>query len=258
MEFSFEIILFLFSVALVAGFIDTLAGGGGLITIPSLLLSGIPPILALGTNKLQGAVGTATATYALTKSKKIDWSKIKYLFCYALLGAMFGTISVQFADPSALSFVVPFVLFFIAVYFLVSPFIPIKAESPKMSEKIYSRLVIPVIGFYDGMFGPGTGSFFALAGVALRGKELVQATVLAKPLNLATNFASLCVFLFADQVLWTIGCVMMLGQFIGARLGASMLFKMNKNLLRYLVVIMCVGMLIKYVMTEFPALLNSL
>lgn len=245
MELSIEIILFLFSVALVAGFIDTLAGGGGLITIPSLLLCGVPPLQALGTNKFQSVVGTATATYILHKSRAIKWQNMKLPLLYAFIGSALGTIVVQFIETKALSFVIPIVLVFIAAYFLLSPLFPAENSKIIVSEKAYNRSVIPLIGTYDGMFGPGTGSFFALAGVALRGKQLIDATIEAKPLNCVTNFASLFVFLFSGHIVWVLGCSMMLGQFIGARLGAHMLFKINKNVLRYLIVFMCLGMLIK-------------
>lgn len=245
MELSIEIILFLFSVALVAGFIDTLAGGGGLITIPSLLLCGVPPLQALGTNKFQSVIGTATATYMLHKSKAINWQYMKLPLLYVFIGSALGTIAVQFIDKRALSFVIPVVLIIIATYFLLSPLFPAENSKILLSEKTYSKSIIPLIGAYDGMFGPGTGSFFALAGVALRGKQLIDATIEAKPLNCATNFASLIVFLFSGHIVWVLGFSMMLGQFIGARLGARMLFKINKNILRYLIVCMCLGMLIK-------------
>lgn len=245
MELSIEIILFLFSVAFIAGFIDTLAGGGGLITIPSLLLCGAPPLQALGTNKFQSVVGTATATYMLHKSKAINWQHMKWPVFYAFIGSVLGTIAIQFIDKGALSFVIPVVLIIIATYFLLSPLFPAENSKVTLSEKTYSKSIIPLIGVYDGMFGPGTGSFFALAGVALRGKQLLDATIAAKPLNCVTNFASLIIFLFSGHIIWIVGLSMMLGQFLGARLGASMLFKINKNILRYLIVCMCLGMLIK-------------
>ena len=245
MELTIEVILFLFSVALVAGFIDTLAGGGGLITIPSLLLCGIPPLQALGTNKFQSVMGTATATYMLHKAKAINWQQMKLPLLYAFAGSVLGTLAVQFIDKRALSFVIPVVLIIIATYFLLSPLFPAENSKITLPEKTYNKSIISLIGTYDGMFGPGTGSFFALAGVALRGKKLIDATIVAKPLNCATNCASLIVFLFSGHIVWIIGVSMMLGQFIGARLGACMLFKINKNVLRYLIVFMCIGMLIK-------------
>ena len=108
--------------------------------------------------------------------------------------------------------------------------------------------MVPLIGFYDGLFGPGTGSFFTLAGRSLRNQNFLQATAIAKTLNFSTNFASLLVFIFAGQVIWLLGLIMMLGQFIGAWLGSHCLFKIPVQYLRYLVVLMCFAMLIKYVL----------
>ena len=261
MEFtplSLEIMSLLFIVAIIAGFLDTLAGGGGLISTPALFLSGIPPLAALGTNKLQGSMGTATATYMMLKYKKICWKDVKYLMLTAFIGSALGTFALQFIDAKVISFVIPIALLATAIYFLISPAFKAHSSTEKhpegehsepsetMSYPKYKNLVIPTIGWYDGMFGPGTGSFFALAGVTCRGHDLITSTAAAKPLNFATNIAALIVFLFAGQVVWSVGLLMIIGQVIGARLGSQFLFKINPAYLRWIVVLMCIGMLIKY------------
>lgn len=244
--FSVELLLFLFVIAIIAGFLDTLAGGGGLIVLPALILSGIPPLAALGTNKLQGSMGTATASYVLLKKRSVSWHDTKPLMLSAFLGAIAGTIAVQFINTNILSFVIPAVLVFIAAYFLVSP-TPKSLESvPKLACRPYKNIVVPLIGGYDGMFGPGTGSFFALAGISCRGHGLISATATAKLLNFSTNIASLIVFLIAGKVVWLVGGVMMLGQLMGAWLGAHSLLKISPAYLRAIVVIMSTSMLIKY------------
>lgn len=246
MEFSTEILLLLFVVALGAGFLDTLAGGGGLITIPALVLSGAPPLAALGTNKLQACVGVATSSLLLFRRGKIQWVDLRGLMLTAFMGSVMGTIVIQFVDAAVLSFVIPCVLVVIALYFILSPYLKLDALGPRLSEAAYKKAVIPVIGAYDGMFGPGTGSFFALAGVSLRGLELIRATAMAKPLNFATNLASLLVFLLAGQVLWVAGLVMMLGQALGAWAGSHYLFKVNPAVLRIIIVSVCLLMLGRY------------
>lgn len=249
MEFasvSVELLLILFFVAVVAGLLDTLAGGGGLISIPALILSGIPPLAALGTNKLQGSVGTATATFMMFKNKKVSWHSVKYLMLSAFVGAVVGTICIQFVDTELLSFVIPIVLLGIAVYFLFSPMPAETQAPPKLSKGKYQNLVVPFIGCYDGMFGPGTGSFFALSGVSCRGQDLISATAVAKLLNFSTNIASLMVFLIAGHVVWTLGILMMLGQMLGAWFGSHCLFTIKPAYLRRIVVLMCCGMLLKY------------
>ncbi|MFA7084925.1 MAG: TSUP family transporter [Arcobacteraceae bacterium] len=248
MEFlSLDIMLLLFVVALIAGCIDTLAGGGGLLTIPALILSGIPPLSVLGTNKFQAFVGTLTATFIMFKKKKITFSEVKYLMLYAFIGSTLGTFVVQFINTEVLNFIIPFVLFIIGLYFLFMPKASTIDTSAKISEKKYHFLVVPVIGFYDGMFGPGTGSFYSLSAVALRGYNLIKATILAKSMNFATNVASMIIFLMYGNIVFAVGAVMMLGQFIGAYVGSNILFKINPNHLRVIVVVMCFLMLIKYV-----------
>lgn len=245
-NYSIELLSLLFLVSVIAGLLDTLAGGGGLISIPALILSGIPPLAALGTNKLQGSMGTATASYMMLKKKKISWDSVKYLMFTAFIGAVLGAIVVQFINTDVLTFVIPIVLLFIALYFLISPK-PIETQGvPKLTNKKYKNIVIPFIGYYDGMFGPGTGSFFALSGISCRGHDLITSTAIAKPLNFATNVASLIVFLVAGHIVWVVGILMMLGQVLGAWLGSHCLFKINPAYLRVIVVIMCSGMLIKY------------
>jgi uncharacterized protein len=243
---SYELLSLLFLTAIVAGLLDTLAGGGGLISIPALILSGVPPLSALGTNKLQGSMGTATASFLMLKKKKITWIEIRPLMLLAFLGSALGTLIVQFINTDVLSFIIPIVLLFIAIYFLISPKPSATSTKPKISDTKYSRTVIPAIGFYDGMFGPGTGSFFALAGVMCKGLQLIQSTAIAKPLNFATNLASLIVFIAAGQVVWIVGGVMMIGQVIGAWIGSHCLFKINPAYLRMIVVVMCLSMLVKY------------
>jgi len=241
------VVFFLFFAAFVAGFLDTLAGGGGLISLPALLVCGIPPLLALGTNKLQGSMGTATATYVMLRSRKVDWHSVKYLMLTAFIGSLLGTIAVQFINTDVLNFVIPVVLILIIGYFLFAP--PpdsSRTTKPRLSMSGYQKSIIPIIGWYDGMFGPGTGSFFVLSGVSLRSHELIEATAIAKTLNFSTNIASLFIFLIAGKVVWVIGFIMMFGQFLGAWSGSHCLFRIEPRYLRVIVVVMCLGMLGKY------------
>ena len=118
-NFSIEILTFLFFVGVVAGFLDTLVGGGGLLAVPALLLSGIPPIYVLGTNKFQGSMGTGIATFLLFRKKKLDWNSVKSLMFASFIGSILGGVIIQFVDTQFLSFVIPIVLVFIAIYFIV-------------------------------------------------------------------------------------------------------------------------------------------
>ena len=244
-NFSIEILAFLFFVGVVAGFLDTLVGGGGLLAVPALLLSGIPPIYVLGTNKFQGSMGTGIATFLLFRKKKLDWNSVKSLMFASFIGSIVGGVIIQFVDTQFLSFVIPIVLVFIAIYFIISPKPKSTVGNSKPNKK-FELFAVPVVGFYDGMFGPGAGSFFAMTGVMLKKLEIIQATILAKPLNFASNIAGFIVFFSFGHIAFLIGLLMMMGQMIGAFFGTHYLLKANPLIIRLLIVIISISMLIKY------------
>lgn len=237
---------FLFGAAFAAGFLDTLAGGGGLIALPALITTGIPPLSALATNKLQGTMGTMTSSFMMFRSRRVHWKDVRFLMLAAFIGSLLGTIAVQYIHAEILNYAIPAVLLLIACYFIFSPQLTNEKRPPRIREGLYRKLIVPIIGWYDGMFGPGTGSFFALSGVALRGHGLINATAIAKTLNFSTNIAALLIFLLAGKVIWLPGLVMMCGQFAGAWCGSRCLLKVNPRYLRMLVVAMCLLMLCKY------------
>ena len=247
-NFSIEILTFLFFVGVVAGFLDTLVGGGGLLAVPALLLGGIPPIYVLGTNKFQGSMGTGIATFLLFKKKKLDWNSVKNLMFASFIGSIVGGVIIQFVDTQFLSFVIPIVLVFIAIYFIVSPKPKSTVGNSKPNKK-FELFAVPVVGFYDGMFGPGAGSFFAMTGVMLKKLEIIQATILAKPLNFASNIAGFIVFFSFGHIAFLIGILMMMGQMIGAFFGTHYLLKANPLIIRFLIVIISISMLIKYMLS---------
>jgi uncharacterized membrane protein YfcA len=248
MEFALspEILAILFVAATIAGFVDTLAGGGGLITIPVLLLAQVPPLQALATNKLQGSFGTLTATLMLIRKDLLKVADIRVLLVCSLVGAALGAAALQFVKMAVLDLAVPIVLIVIALYFLLAPNAGAVDRKPRIGETAYRLFVVPLIGFYDGMFGPGTGSFFSLAGVALRGQNLIMATAHAKLLNFGSNIASLMVFIIGGKVLWVTGSVMIVGQVIGAWLGAHAMIRGGTRLIRPVIVTVCFVMLGRY------------
>lgn len=241
-----EILAMLFAAALVAGFVDAIAGGGGLITIPVLLLAQVPPLHALATNKLQGSFGSLTASLMALRRRLVHWSEMRVLFGCSLIGAGAGAYAVQFVQAQTLDMVIPAVLVSIALYFLLAPNAGAMAGQPRLNSTAYRGVVVPGIGFYDGMFGPGTGSFFSLAGVALRGQDLITATAHAKVLNFASNIASLVVFVAGGKVLWTVGAAMVAGQVIGAWGGSHAMVRGGTKLIRPVIVTVCFVMLGRY------------
>lgn len=242
----FETLAVLAAGAGVAGFVDTLAGGGGLITVPLLLLTGLPPLQVLATNKLQGSFGTLSATATLLRKGQIFLSEIKAGFAAAFAGGLLGALTVRIAQAGALDIAIPIVLAGIALYFLFAPTAAEVGGEARLGRRAYLRVVVPAIGFYDGFLGPGTGSFFALAGVALRGEPLLKATAFAKVLNFGSNLGALTLFLLAGRVVWAYGAAMILGQVLGAVLGSHAMIRGGARLIRPLIVAVCLVMLARY------------
>ena len=238
MGFSVEIIGLLFFVALVAGFIDAIAGGGGLITIPALLMTGMPPALALGTNKLQACGGSFSASLYFIRQGAVNVRAVWLLLLMTFVGATLGTILIQQVDASIVKKTLPFLIFAIGVYFLLTPKRGDEDRQQRLSYAMFAFSAGFGIGFYDGFFGPGTGSLLSLACVTLLGFNLAKATAHAKVLNFTSNIASLIFFLIGGQIMWIVGLAMMAGQFIGANLGAKMVLSKGKTLIRPMVVVM--------------------
>ncbi|TCP97673.1 hypothetical protein EDC44_10155 [Cricetibacter osteomyelitidis] len=245
MELSIDIIALLFGVALIAGFIDAMAGGGGLITIPALLATGMPPAMALGTNKLQACGGSFSASLYFIRKRAVNLSEIWMLILLTFIGAVIGTVLIQLIDASLLKGILPFLIVAIGLYFLLTPKLGDEDRQKRISYWGFAFTAGLGIGFYDGFFGPGTGSFLSLAFVMLLGFNLSKATAHAKVLNFTSNIASLIFFLIYGNVMWSLGMIMMLGQFIGANLGAKMVLTKGKTWIRPMVVVMSFIMAVK-------------
>ncbi|MDB2385977.1 TSUP family transporter [Shewanella sp.] len=250
-ELTFEIITLLFFVAMLAGFIDAIAGGGGLLTIPALMWAGLPPTLALATNKLQACGGSFFASVYFVRKGLVRLADLKLSIASAFIGAALGTIAVQMLDSALLEVALPFLILAIGGYFLFSKKISEDDKHQLLSPSLFAFTAALAIGFYDGFFGPGTGSFFALAFVSLAGFGLAKATAHAKVLNFSTNIASLFFFAIGGKVLWGLGAVMLLGQAIGATLGSRLVVSKGTKIIKPLVVLMSIVMSAKLLLAQY-------
>ena len=235
----------LFAVALTAGCIDAIAGGGGLLCVPALLWAGLTPAQTLATNKLQSAVGTFSATLHFLQAGTIDLKAMRGMVAAALTGAMTGSIAVQSIDPGFLRTALPWMLMGIAAYFLFKPNLGELDGRQRVSPTLFALTAAPLIGFYDGFFGPGAGSFYAVALVDLLGFNLTRATANTKLLNLTSNLAAVLAFLAGGNLVWEVGLVMAAGQFLGAKLGSHLVLTKGAGLVRPLLVTMSVILTIK-------------
>lgn len=249
-DIATETLVLLALAAFVAGIIDSIAGGGGMITIPSLLLAGVPPVQALGTNKLQGLFGSGSATLAYAARGHIDLRRQLPSAALAFLGSVVGAAIAVFLPGDVLRIVLPFFLIAIAAYFALKPSLDDVDRAERVTPFLMGTLVVPVIGFYDGLFGPGTGSFLMLAFVALAGYGVLKATAHTKFLNFASNVGGFLAFAVAGTILWKIGLVMGLAQFAGARLGAAIAMRVGARLIKPLLVVTSCLLAIRLLMDE--------
>jgi uncharacterized membrane protein YfcA len=232
-----ETLALLVAVAALAGMIDAIAGGGGLLALPAILWAGLPPVQALATNKLQGSFGTLTATYHFVRSGQVDLARLRIPIVFTFVGSATGTLTVQHLGSDLLEDVVPVLLIAFALYFLLSPRIGDEDAQHRIGHGLFGLLIGFGVGFYDGFFGPGTGSFFAAAFVLLLGYNLRRATAGTKVLNFTSNIASLIFFAMAGQVVWQVGLPMGIAQMAGAWVGSHLVIRHGTALIRPLLVI---------------------
>lgn len=244
-DLSLEIVILLVGAAFLAGFVDSIAGGGGLITIPTLLLAGLPPVDALGTNKLQGLFGSGAATVTYAAKGQVDLRKQAPMAIVSLVGGAAGALLASVLPGEWLAMALPVVLVAIALYFALKPNMDDVDKAERMSPFLFGATVVPAIGFYDGVFGPGTGSFFMLSFVSLAGFGLLKATAHTKLLNFASNLGGFAAFALVGAIAWKIGLLMGIAQVAGARLGAGMAIRNGARIIKPLLVVTCVALAIK-------------
>lgn len=233
---TLEILALLFFAGIISGFVDSVAGGGGLISLPALLMAGLPPVAALATSKAQAMFGSFTAMQRYAKMGHVNMRDMKLPIAFTFVGSASGTLLVQVIDPNLMMQVIPFLLIAAALYFAFGPKIGDVDRHHLMEQTPFYILFGFTLGFYDGFFGPGTGSLWALAFVAVLGFNMLKATAHTKVVNFTSNFASFLFFAFAGYVMWAPALVMAAGQLIGARLGANMAMKHGTRLIKPLLV----------------------
>ncbi|NBC36343.1 TSUP family transporter [Novosphingobium sp. FSY-8] len=229
------------AMAVLTGFIDSVAGGGGLLMMPTLIYAGVPPQMLLGTNKVQSGCGTAMAAYKYWRAGLFELRPNLWVVAFVFAGAAAGALVIQRFSPGTLMLIVPVLLMAVSVYTLVSPRMSDHDAHAILSEKTY-RPVGGLLGFYDGFFGPGAGQFYATSLVSLRGLGLTRATGLTKLLNVTSNIASILVFGLGGKVLWTLGLCMGAGAMLGNWIGAHTATRFGAKVIRPLLVTCSLGM----------------
>lgn len=222
--------------AFFAGFVDAVVGGGGLIQIP-LLFSSLPqyaPATLFGTNKIASIVGTASAAVQYARRVRIDWRIVAPGAAAALAGAWLGAKSVAYLDPDLVRPVVLTLLILVAVYTFLRPNFGTEAGTPLALSVTRRRIVLigAGIGFYDGFFGPGTGSFFIFLFIRALHMDFLHASASAKILNFSTNLAAISFFAGTGAILWKTGLMMAACNLAGALTGSNMALKHGTRFVR--------------------------
>ncbi|MBD8495837.1 TSUP family transporter [Pseudomonas syringae] len=219
-------------VAFVAGFIDAIAGGGGLLTTPALMTAGLPPHLVLGTNKLCATFGSATASFTYYRRKLFDPGQWKPALFGTAAGALIGAIVAHYLPAEWINQMLPVVVFACGLYLLFggTPKAPLLSDAPiKQGRQLPQGLGL---GFYDGIAGPGTGAFWTVSTLLLYPVDLVKASGVARSMNFVSNAAALSVFAFSGQVDVVIGVSMGLAVMLGAYFGAGTAIKGGARFIR--------------------------
>ena len=244
-DLAFDIVLMLATAAFIAGFVDSIAGGGGLITVPALLLAGFPPVAALGTNKLQGLFGQVAAMIAYASKGHVDLRRLLPVAALSFFGAVAGAIVAPVTPGDWLRAALPPMLVAIALYFAFKPDLDDSDRARRLSPFLFGLTAVPLIGFYDGLFGPGAGSFFMLAYVTLAGYGVLKAIAHTKVLNLASNLGAFVALALAGAVSWQVGVLMGVCSYAGARFGAALSMKKGARLIKPLLVVTCIALAVR-------------
>lgn len=233
-------LLFLCFSGFIAAFVDSIAGGGGLISIPAFLMAGVPPHLALGTNKFCSTTASFTSSLNFAKSGKVNFSILKYLIPFTLVGAIFGVNTVLMVDQGKLQSFVLIMILFVGLYSLFSKSIGKEDTFNGLNKKnfILGILLCFCLGFYDGFFGPGTGSFLMFGLISVFGFDFTKAAGNTKVLNFTSNITALLIFAFNSQINYYYGIPVALCMIMGARFGTKLALDKGSKLIKPIFVTM--------------------
>ncbi|MFC6439232.1 TSUP family transporter [Bowmanella sp. JS7-9] len=245
LEVTPQLVLYLSLLAVVAGFIDSIGGGGGLISIPVLIMAGLTPAQALATNKLQAIFGKISAVRFFTRHGLIQLSGVKLPLLLCFMASAFGAYLIQQIPSQHLQSIVPWLIAGVALYVLFSPRLTDMDTQQRISLGLYGLIIVPLLAFYDGFFGPASGSFFAISLIALLGFHTAKATAYAKLFLLVSNAAALGAFILGGQVVWSIGLGMACGQWVGARYGSELVYLKGSKIVKPALVLVSLTLVTK-------------
>jgi len=237
--------LLLTLLAFFGGILNAISGGAGLIVLPVLLWSGIPPINALATNKFQALFGTISSSINFIRKGLVDLKALKLMLVIGPITAILGTLAIQYLSNDLLKIVIPYFLIFLALYTWFTPAIDSHDRPAKLSQNKFSLLMGGSIGFYGGFFGPGMGALTSLSFANLRGFNLRKATANTKPFVFSCNLVSALVFLLGGQVWILLAVMMACAQIVGGRIGSNLVISKGSALVKPILIITTLAIAIK-------------
>ena len=252
MEFDIFTIIQLGLLIFLGGFIDSIAGGGGLITLPAYILTGMPMHMALGSNKFSSAFGTAISTFNFLKNKRVYAKAIPISVIAALVGSSLGAYVALLVNDAALRWILVAVVPIVAVFVLVKKDFGHEDRSHTLSARtilLGSGAAAFAIGFYDGFFGPGTGTFLIFVFAIFLRFDLVTANGNAKIINLSSNVGSLVTFLISGQVLFALAIPAAIFGVAGNFAGSALAIKIGARVIRPVLVVVLIILLINIILT---------
>lgn len=239
----------------IAGFfaaaVDSIAGGGGIISLPAFLLCGVPPHMALGTNKFSSTCASFTSSLKFAQSGKVNFKLLKFTAPFTLLGAALGVKCALILNPSYLNVIVLVMLLCVGIYSLFSKTSGIEDNFKGLSRRnILLGIVLAFsLGFYDGFFGPGTGSFLIFALISIFGFDFLSAAGNAKIMNFISNITSLVLFAFNGQIKYLYGVPVALSMILGAQVGTKLALTKGSRLIKPIFVAMSLAVALKMLYT---------
>jgi len=234
-----------------AGLVDAVAGGGGLVALPVLLSSGMPPLTALGTNRLQSCAGEMIAMGHFLQSGKLKLKSVAWCIVFVILGSSIGTIAVQAIHNATLTKIIPFLLLLLILYSLISRRLFVQQEKPKLKPLWFAGIFGVFIGAYNGFFGPGTGAIWTTCFIFFLALDAQQAVMRTKPVNIAGNIISVFWFMLQGHVMWSVAFTMALGQIFGASIGARLVLTKGSRFIRVAFIIVVVLMTVNLGLKAF-------
>jgi cupin 2 domain-containing protein len=238
---------FLIVMGFLAGFIDAVAGGGGLISLPALTITGLPISLVLGTNKLQSSIGTSVAVYKYYRDGLINFKTVARGLIMGFIGASCGALLATQISNQFMRYIVPFLMLGVFVFNWFNKSLGVQAGKARMPEILFFSIFGFILGFYDAFFGPGVGNFWIIAIVFFLGYTFLEASGYAKVLNLKSNLFSLAIFVYFGKVQFVLGLIMACGQFVGGYSGAKMVILKGSKLVRpFFMIVVAINLIVLF------------